>query len=114
MLERAAVGPDMLLEGKDATAREVSLDPARVDAWTESVAAGRCVRVTVGAQGEGAGVELRAYDAADGAEMDRAAAAHATSVRACAAEAARKVRFEVRASAGKLDAVVGERTTGKD
>jgi hypothetical protein len=111
MLARAAGGPDMLLEGKEATAKELSLDSARVTSWTETVPSAKCVRVTVGAQGDGAGIELRAFDASDGDELDRAEAPHATSVRACASEAARSVRFEVRASAGKMTAVVGERTT---
>jgi hypothetical protein len=73
------------------------------------------MRVTIGTQGEGLGVELRAIDGADGEEIDRSEAAHAASVRACAtADAARTVRFEARASAGHLEAVIGERTTAKD
>jgi hypothetical protein len=63
----------------------------------------------VGAEGDGAGVEMRAYDAASD-EIDRAEAAHAASVRACAPQdQARAVRLEVRASAGRLSAVLGER-----
>jgi hypothetical protein len=115
MLARAAVGPEMQFEGKEAVAREQSLDAARVASWIESIGAGRCMRVAIGAQGDGLGVELRAIDGADGEEIDRSEAAHAASVRACApADAARSVRFEARASAGRLDAVIGERTTGKD
>jgi hypothetical protein len=69
------------------------------------------VRVAIGVQGEGLGVELRAIDGSAGEEIDRSEAAHAASVRACApADAARTVRFEARASAGKLDAVIGART----
>jgi hypothetical protein len=112
MLARAAAGPNMLLEGKGANVRGVSLDAAHDLSWLETVPAGRCVRVTVGVQGEGAGIDLRASDPADAADIDRAEAAHAASVRACApADAARSVRFDVRASAGRVDAVVGEQTS---
>ncbi|HXN32679.1 MAG TPA: hypothetical protein VN894_12490 [Polyangiaceae bacterium] len=112
MLARAAAGPDMLLDGKEAPARDVSLNGTRVIGWTENIPGGRCVRVTVGAEGEGAGIELRALDPADGTDFDRSEAVHAASVRACApAGIAREARFEVRASAGHVDAIVGERTT---
>jgi hypothetical protein len=115
MLERAAVGPDMLFEGKQAATRAQSLDAARVVSWSETIGPGRCMRVSVGAQGDGLGVELRALDGAVGEEIDRSEAAHAASVHACAAaEAARTVRFEARAGAGRMDAVIGERSTGKD
>jgi hypothetical protein len=115
MLARAAAGPDMLLEGKGAPARAVSLDASHEVSWTESVAAGRCLRVTVGVQGDGTGVDLRASNPADGSDVDRSQAAHAASVRACATlDAARSVRFDLRASAGRVDAVVGEQTTGRD
>jgi hypothetical protein len=113
MLARAAVGPDTLLDGREAPAREVSLDATRVIAWSENLAAGRCVRVTIGAQGDGAGIELRVFDPADGSDLDRSEAANAVTVRACApALAARDVRFEARVSAGRMDAVVGERHSG--
>jgi hypothetical protein len=112
MLARAATGPEMLFDGKEAQVRDQPLDAARLASWTESVAAGKCLRVTIGAQGEGSGVELRAFDAVDGSEIDRSEAAHAASVRACAAvDGARSVRFEARASAGHMEAVIGERTT---
>jgi hypothetical protein len=113
MLARAAAGPDMLLDGKEAPVRELLLDPARVVGWTENIPGGRCVRVTVGVQGEGAGIELRALDPVDGTDFDRSEALNAASVRACAPSGiARDARFEARASAGHLDAIVGERTTG--
>ncbi|HEY8038339.1 MAG TPA: hypothetical protein VIF15_01035 [Polyangiaceae bacterium] len=111
MLARAAAGPNMLLEGRGAPVRSVALDPATGTSWTESVAAGRCVRVTVGAQGDGAGVDVRASDA-DGSDLDRSESAYAASVRACApADAARSVHFDVRASAGHVDALIGEQTS---
>ena len=115
MLARAALGPEALLEGKAAAARAASLDSAHEVSWTENIAAGHCQRVTVGVQGDGAGVELRATSVVDGVELDRSQAAHAVSVRACATpELARNIRFDLRASAGHLDAVVGEQTSGKD
>jgi hypothetical protein len=47
-----------------------------------------------------------------GEEIDRSHAASAASVRACApANAPRQVRMELRATSGKLDAVIGERTS---
>jgi hypothetical protein len=112
MLARAAAGPDMLLDGREAPARELALDASRVIGWTESIAVGRCLRVTIGAQGDGAGIELRALDPTDGTDLDRSESAHAASVRVCAPpSAAREARFEARASAGHLDAIVGERTS---
>jgi hypothetical protein len=115
MLARAAAGPDALLEGKGAPARSVSLDAGHEVSWTESVAPGRCLRVTVGVQGEGTGVDLRASNPADSTDIDRSQAAHAVSVRACAApDAPRSVRFDLHPSAGRVDAVVGEQTSGKD
>jgi hypothetical protein len=110
MLARAATGPEMLFDGKEAQVRDQPLDASRLVSWTETVGQGKCLRVTIGAQGEGSGVELRVFDAADGSEVDRSESAHAASVRACApADAARGVRFEARASAGHMDAVIGER-----
>ena len=115
MLARAAGGPDMVLEGRGAPARSATLDAAHELSWTENVSAGRCVRVTVGAQGEGSGVDLRASSPSDGVDLDRSQAAHAASVRACAPpDAPRAVKFDLRASAGKVDVVVGEQSTGRD
>jgi hypothetical protein len=112
MLARAAMGPDMLLDGKEAPARAVTLEATRVIAWTENITAGRCVRVIIGAQGDGAGIELRAIDPGDGSDLDRSDAAHAATVRVCAAaNTARDVRFEARASAGHMDAILGELTS---
>jgi hypothetical protein len=109
MLARAAAGPDALFDGKELALREFGLDPEHVVSWTETIGASACLRATVGAQGEGAGVEARVFDA-EQTELDRAEDAHAVSVRACAGpEGARTVKLEVRASAGHLDAVLGER-----
>jgi hypothetical protein len=109
MLARAALGPAMVLTGKGGATRELSLDGSRVVIWTENVPAERCLRVTVGAEGDGAGLDLRAFDAGDD-ELDRAQAAHAASVRACAhGDSGQAIRFELHADAGHLDAVLGER-----
>jgi hypothetical protein len=113
VMGRAAAGPDRLLDAKQAPARSVALDAAHSMAWTESIPAGRCARVTIGVEGDGAGVDLRAFDATDDSDLDRAEAAFAASVRACAgADVARSVRFEARASAGRVDAIIGEAITG--
>ena len=112
MLARAAAGPDALLDGKEQASRELVLDAERMTSWSEIVAAGRCLRATIGVQGDGAGVEARVFEGSD--EIDRSEAAHAVSVRACATpDAPRPVRFEVRASAGHVDAVLGERTSSR-
>lgn len=111
MLARAAVGPSMLLEGTPLSAKEVAIDSAHAARWSETVPMGKCLRVAAGAQGDGAGVELRAFDDATSEEIDRSHGARAASVRACAATEARPVKLELVATAGKLDAIVGERLT---
>jgi hypothetical protein len=109
MLARAAAGPDALFEGKEIALRELTLDPDHVVSWTETIGAGGCLKATIGAEGQGAGVQARIFDA-DGAELDRSEDAHAASVRACAgADGARTFKLEVGASAGHIDAVLGER-----
>jgi hypothetical protein len=113
MLSRAAAGPEMLLEGKEITVREASLAADRVLSWVEDVPAGGCMRTTVGVEGSGAGVELRVFEGTD-AEIDRSEAAYAVAVRACAStDAPKRVRFEAHASAGRMEAILGERLTGK-
>jgi hypothetical protein len=115
MLARWAAGGDLPLQARRLPARDLSLDSARELSWTESLAAGRCLRVAVGAQGDGAGLDLRASSPADATDIDRSQAAHAVSVRACAGvDAARDVRFELRASAGRLDVVIGEQMSDRD
>jgi len=114
MLRRAASGPQVLLGGVAMAIRELSLAADRVVSWTESIPSGRCLTATLGVEGPGAGVEIRAFDGAD-SEVDRCEAAHAASARACAAsDSAKSVRFEARASAGRVDAILGERLTGKE
>ena len=110
MIARAAAGADMLLDGSDGAVRELALESARIVTWNGSVPAGKCLRMTVGVQGEGAGVELRVVEGVD-TEIDRAEAAYAAMVRACAPsdQGPRAVRFEARASTGRLDGIASER-----
>jgi hypothetical protein len=113
MLARAAAGPDALLDGKELAVRDLALDSERTTSWSETVPAGKCIRATVGVQGNGAGVEVRVFEGTD--ELDRSEAAHAASVKACSTpEAPRAIRFEARASAGHVEAILGERTSTKD
>lgn len=110
MLSRAATGPSMLHEGAAYGARTASLDASKLTSWEESIPAGKCRRVAAGVQGEGTGVEARVFDTGTSDEIDRSHGSNAVSIRACApASAARGVRIELRATSGKLDAVVGER-----
>ncbi|HEX4447082.1 MAG TPA: hypothetical protein VH044_10110, partial [Polyangiaceae bacterium] len=112
MLARVAGGPDDLLDGRPLAARELTLDAERTTTWSETIASGKCLRAAVGAQGDGAGVELRVFEGTE--EIDRSEAAHAVGVKVCApADGPRAVRLEVRASAGHMDAVLGERILGE-
>jgi hypothetical protein len=109
MLAKAALGPRRLFSGKERSVRMMDLDGSTTASWNESVPEGKCARLVAGVQGDGAGVELRAFDDTNG-EIDRADGADAAMIRACApASANRHVRFEIRASAGSLKAIVGER-----
>lgn len=111
MLARAAIGPDELLEGKAGPVRAIALDEARVESFAEIVPEGKCLRVVVGVEGEGAGASLRAFDVSGGGEeIDRAESPRGAAVQVCARDdKPRPVRIEARASAGRLRAVVGER-----
>ncbi len=110
MLARAAEGPAMVLDGTPVAVRAATLDDGKVLSWSETVPPWGCLQATAGAEGDGAGLELRVFDTATGEELDRAHAEHAVSVRACAPEKkVPDVRFELRATSGRLDVVVGER-----
>lgn len=110
MLARAAVGESMLFEGTPGAVKTFPLDASKRGTYTVNVAAGSCLRVAAGIEGEGAGVELRLFDANSSDELDRAAGARGSAARACApANVARPVRVEVRGVSGKVEAVVGER-----
>lgn len=110
MLGRAGEGPLGALEGTALPGRVVVVDGARRTTWEEVVPQGQCLRVIAGAEGEGSGLDLRAIDVAAEEELDRAQGDTSAVVRACAqASQPRRVRIELRAAAGKLSVVVGER-----
>jgi hypothetical protein len=112
MLGRSATVPAWLHEGAAGAVRALTLDAAHQSVQSANIPAGKCLRVALGAEGEGTGLELRMYDAVSGDELDRSHGQNAASVRACAGAAARSVRLDVRATAGKLDGVLGERIVG--
>ena len=64
-------------------------------------------------EGEGTGLELRMFDAVTGDELDRSHGQLSAGVRACAGSSPRSVRVEARATAGKLEAVIGERIVAR-
>ena len=110
MLSRAAAGPGSVHEGTAGAVRHAVLEPAKRHVHDANIKAGSCLRVAAGAEGEGTGIELRLFDAVSGDELDRSHGQTAASVRACAAaNSARSVRIEARATSGKLDVVFGER-----
>jgi hypothetical protein len=110
MLARATEGAAKLFEGVPFSVRTVMLEDAKLFAWTETVPPGGCLQATAGAEGEGTGLELRAFDVATGEELDRSHAERAVSVRACAPDRrVPDVRFELKTTSGRLDVVVGER-----
>ncbi len=110
MLARIAQGPLAALEGSAAGVRQIALDSAKIATLDESVPGGKCTRWGVGVEGEGSGLEVRVFDAGSGEELDRAHGFSAAAVRACAPSGSpRAVKVELRATAGRLDAVVGAR-----
>lgn len=109
MLARAAAGPNGLLEGAAGIVKFATLDASHQYVQNANVPAGQCLRVAIGASGEGTGVEARLFDSVSGDELDRAHGQTAVSLRACADATPRTLRIEARATAGKLDAIIGER-----
>lgn len=110
MLGRAAAGPQSVHEGGVVAVHHVVLDASHQHVQNAAVASGQCLRVAIGVEGEGTGLEARLFDAVTGEELDRSHGQNAAALRACASGATRSVRIEARATAGKLDAVIGERT----
>jgi hypothetical protein len=110
MIARAADGPAVILDGVPSSARALELDPESRLTWSESVAANQCLQVSAGGEGEGTGLELRAFDATSGEELDRSHAARAVSVRVCADGTPRTARIELRTTSGKLGVIIGERS----
>jgi len=109
MLGRATSGPSALLEGTSGAVRHVALDATHQTNQSIAVPIAQCVRVAIGVEGEGTGLEARLFDATSGDELDRSHGGNAAAVRACSGTSARTLRLQLRATAGKLDAVVGER-----
>lgn len=107
MLSRA-LGPGSVLEGTSAAVSTASLERDRLHAQVRTIAEGTCRLFAVGTEGEGGGVEVRVYDSATGDELDRSHGQHSGGVRVCA-DHEKQVRLEVRATAGRLEAVIGER-----
>ena len=103
----ARFGPQF--DGAPGRVTHTALDAAKRFSQNASIPAGSCLRVAAGVEGEGTGLELRVFDATSNEELDRAAGQTSASVRACASNATLNVRLEARATAGKLDAVIGER-----
>jgi hypothetical protein len=112
MLGRAAIAPTWLHEGTVGNVRALALDSTHQSVQSTNIPAGKCLRIAVGAEGEGTGIELRMYDAVTGDELDRSHGQTSAAVRACAGNATRSVRLDAKATAGKLDAVLGERIVG--
>ncbi len=110
MLGRAAVGREAMHEGGAGPVRHAVLDAAHQFVQPASIAANHCLRVAIGVEGEGTGLEARLFDVVTGEELDRSHGQNAASLNACASSATRSVRIEARATAGKLDAVIGERS----
>jgi microcystin degradation protein MlrC len=102
----------MVLEGTPISVRAAALDAVHLVTWDEIVPAGKCLRIAVGAEGEGTGLLARVIERGTQDEIDRSHADRAVAMRVCATLGApRAIRIELRASAGKLDAVIGERVT---
>ena len=109
MLSRSAGPSGLPPEGKAGVVRHAGLEASKRYMHEANIAPGQCLRIIVGVQGDGTGLELRMFDAVTGEELDRSHGQFSGMVRACAGSAPRSVRIEARATAGKLDAVVGER-----
>lgn len=91
---------------------QANIEPAKRYVHDANIAAGQCLQIAVGGEGEGTGLEVRLFDAVSGEELDRSHGQVSASVRACAGPTAASVRVEARATAGKLDAIFGETTEG--
>jgi hypothetical protein len=109
MLARAVGAAGSAHDGKAGAVRHAVHEQAKRVALDANIGPRQCLQVAVGVEGEGTGLEVRLFDAVTGDELDRSHGQLSASVRACAANAARSLRVEARATAGKLDAVIGER-----
>jgi hypothetical protein len=109
MLARTADAPLFAVEGTLGDARAITVDAQKRATWEAVVPPQTCSVTALGAEGDGTGLTLLALDAASGDELDRSHAASSARVRVCAEATARRVRYDLTVSAGKLDVVVGER-----
>lgn len=110
MLARAATGAPSLHDGTPSVVKHVTLDATHQFVHPTTIPAGQCLRVAIGAEGEGTGLDLRVLDVGDGEELDRSHGQTSAAVRACApAGNTRNVKIEARASAGKLEAIFAGR-----
>jgi len=109
MLARSTGPSSAPHEGKAGAVRHAVLEAAKRYMYDANIAPGHCLQLAVGVEGEGTGLEVRMFDAVTGDELDRSHGQLSAGVRACAGSAPRSVRVEARATAGKLDAVIGER-----
>lgn len=111
MLARSAALPLGLHEGTTGAVKHAVLEAGRQYVHNTNIPPDACLRVAIGVEGEGTGLEARLVDAVSGEELDRAHGQNGATLRACSAQATRTVRIEAHATAGKLDAILGERTT---
>lgn len=109
MLTRSSGPTASLHDGVAGTVRHVVLESSKRFVHDANVASGKCLQFVAGVEGEGTGLDVRLFDAATGEELDRSHGQVSASVRTCAVTEPRAVRVEARASAGKIDAIVGER-----
>ncbi len=113
MLARSSGPSSSPHEGRAGAVRHAVLEPAKRYMHDANIAPGHCLQLAVGVEGEGTGLELRMFDAVTGDELDRSHGQLSAGVRACAGNSPRSVRIEARATAGKLDAVIGERVVAR-
>jgi hypothetical protein len=111
MLGRAAIGREAVHEGGAGSVRHAVLDAGHQLVQNVSIAANHCLRVAIGAEGEGSGLQARLFDSVTGEEIDRSHGQNAASLFACSGPSTRSVRVEAHATAGRLDAIIGERLT---
>jgi hypothetical protein len=113
MLARASSRATLDKEGKPGNVHQAVLEASKRSVYDANIAAGQCLVVSAGVEGDGTGLELRMFDAVSGDELDRSHGQVSAKVQACAGSGPASVRVEARATAGKLDAIIGERVVEK-
>ncbi|HEX7662975.1 MAG TPA: hypothetical protein VF407_00615, partial [Polyangiaceae bacterium] len=110
MLAASTSGLAAHIEGAPLPVKSFTVDATHRAVFEEKIKGGTCLDVAAGGEGDGGGLELRAFDGTSLEEIDRDSGSLSAQVHACAPEnQPRGVRFEVR-GVGKLDVIVGERT----